>query len=209
MHTITLSWDPSPTPDVIGYKLYYGQQSGNYTNTIDEGNRTSAEVANLIDGTTYYFAVTAYDATGTESLPSEEIHYMPNPAVLLNISTRALVQTGDRVMIAGFVVGGIGEKKIIVRALGPSLSSNGVTGALPDPILSVYADKQLIATNDDWRSGNGAELQALKLAPTSDVESAVVLTLKPGPYSAVVRGKNGKTGVALVEVYDGGPIATQ
>jgi len=207
MHTITLSWDPSPSPEVVGYRLYYGQQSGNYTNQIDVGNRRSTDVANLIDGTTYYFVVTAYDADKTESLPTEEVHYLPGAAALLNISTRAMVQTGDRVMIAGFIVGGTGEKKIVVRALGPTLASTGVSGTLSDTILSVYAERQLLATNDDWRSGTADELRALNLAPAHDAESAIIINLKPGLYSAVVRGKNNKTGVALVEVYDCGPAA--
>jgi Fibronectin type III domain len=201
MHTVTLSWDPSPTAGVA-YRLHYGQQSGNYNNVIDVGNQTRTDVANLIDGTTYYFTVTAYDASGEESLPSEEFHYTPNPAVLLNISTRAMVQTGDKVLIAGFTVGGTGAKKMVIRALGPTLTGSGVTGVLSDTVLSIYAGKQLIATNDSWRSGNASALQALKLAPAHDAESAVVLTLTPGIYSAVVQGKNNKTGVALVEVYD-------
>ncbi len=205
MHTITLSWDPSPTPEVVGYRLHYGEQIGNYTTVIDVGNQTSAEVANLIDGTTYYFVVTAYDADGTESSPSEEIHYMPSPAILLNISARSYVQTDDNVLIAGFTVGGFGEKKIVVRALGPSLSNAGIASPLSDPVLWVYADSQMIAVNDDWRSDNPDALLALNLAPSSDAESAIVLTLKPGAYSVVVRGKNNTTGVAVVEVYDAGP----
>lgn len=205
MHTITLSWDASPSTQVIGYRLHYGQQRGYYTNHIDIGNRTTTDVANLIDGTTYYFAVTAYDDTGGESAPSEEIHYMPSPALLLNMSARANVQPGDNALIAGFIVGGYGEKKIIVRAAGPSLANYGVHGALDDPILWVFADSQLLATNDDWRSGNPDELRTLGLAPLDDNEAAVVLTLKPGSYSAVVRGKNETSGVSVVEVYDAGP----
>lgn len=205
MHTVTLSWNPSSSENVTGYRVHYGQQSGNYPNSIDVGNQLTAEVANLIDGTTYYFAVTAYNNAGEESEPSEEFHYMPSPAVLLNLSTRAFVQTGDKVMIAGFVVGGIGEKKIIVRALGPSLSRSGVSGTLADPVLSLFSGNVPIATNDGWRSGNAEALRSLNLAPTMDAEPAIVITLKPGAYTAVVRGKNNKTGVALVEVYDAGP----
>ncbi len=209
MHTVTLSWDPSPSDDVAGYRLHYGQQSGNYANTMDVGKRLTTDVANLIDGTTYYFTVTAYDAEGNESDASEEFHYMPSPAVLLNLSTRAFVQTGDKVMIAGFIVGGTGEKKVIVRALGPSLSRAGVSGTLSDPLLSLYSGNDMIATNDGWRSGDATALQTLNLAPTVDVESAIVITLKPGAYTAIVRGKNNKTGVALVEVYDAGPTDAQ
>ncbi len=80
MHTITLTWTASDSPDVAGYRLYYGEYSGSYPNTIDAGNQTTVDVPNLIEGTMYYFAATAYTADGSESVPSDEIHYMPNPA---------------------------------------------------------------------------------------------------------------------------------
>lgn len=81
-YDVTLAWDPSPDPTVAGYRLYYGVASGTYTNVIDAGNRTSATASNLVFGVTYYFAVTAYDASGVESLPSNEVSYeAPSPPI--------------------------------------------------------------------------------------------------------------------------------
>lgn len=125
-------------------------------------------------------------------------------ATLLNVSTRGLVGTGARAMIGGFVLVGPGSKNVIVRALGPSLSAFGVSGALADPTVTVFdASGSPIATNDDWQSdARAASVTARGLAPSNAVESALYLTLPPGSYTAVVRGKNNTTGTALVEVYD-------
>jgi hypothetical protein len=121
------------------------------------------------------------------------------PSKLANISTRGLVQTGDNVMIGGFIVLGADSQKVIVRAIGPSLP---LSGALANPRLELYdGNGTLIAANDDWRSEQEAEVIATGIAPGDDLESAIVRTLAPGPYTAIVRGMNNTTGVALVEVY--------
>jgi hypothetical protein len=121
-----------------------------------------------------------------------------------NISTRGFVDTGDNVMIGGFIIGGgsVGSAKVIVRAIGPSLGTFGVTGALADPMLEAQdANGLTIASNDNWRSDHEAEIIATTIPPTDDLESAIVATLAPGNYTAIVRGVNGTTGVALVEAY--------
>jgi len=107
------------------------------------------------------------------------------------------------------VGGGTGGSLVVVRAIGPSLSSAGVQGALADPTLELHdANGATLATNDNWKindltqQSQEAEVQATLLAPTDDLESAIVTTLAPGPYTAVVRGKNETTGVALVEAYN-------
>jgi len=123
---------------------------------------------------------------------------------LANISTRGRVQIDDNVMIGGFIVGGggSGAMKVIVRALGPVLTGFGVPAALNDPTLSLFDGNGMqIATNDNWRTDQEAEIIASALLPPNDSESAVVQALAPGPYTAIVRGANGTTGVALVEVY--------
>lgn len=128
----------------------------------------------------------------------------------LNISTRARVETGDNVLIGGFIVTGSYSKKVAVRALGPSLAQLNVSGPLPDPTLELFdASGTGLGINDDWRdASNAAELQALGLAPSNDLESAFIVTLFPNQsYTAVVRGKDAATGVALVEVYDLNPMA--
>lgn len=121
---------------------------------------------------------------------------------LKNISTRLQVGTGDNVLIGGFIVGGSAPRQVMIRAVGPSLSSSGVAGVLGDPTLEVYQGGTLIASNDDWGSGMSREaIQRSGLAPTNDLESGAVITLEPGSYTTIVRGRQNATGVALVEAY--------
>jgi hypothetical protein len=128
----------------------------------------------------------------------------PTPARLLNISTRVSVHTGDNVAIAGFIVRGNSAKRVIVRALGPSLQSNNqpVDGRMSDPTLELHDQNGIIAFNDNWKESQQSEIESTKLAPPDERESAIVLTLDPGAYTAVLRGKQNTTGVALVEIYD-------
>jgi hypothetical protein len=196
---ITLAWDPNLEPDVAGYRLHYGTASGRYTRQIDVGNTTSATVRNLTDGATYFFALTAYNTAGHESAPSQEISY-PSPDGLRNISARGLIQIGDRVLIDGFFITGNGQKKVMVRALGPSIP---VPSAVSDPVLELHsASGELLATNDNWRTSQQAAIIATGLAPTNDRDSALIATLATGSYTVVVRGANYATGIGLVEVYD-------
>ena len=118
----------------------------------------------------------------------------------VNISTRMMVETGDNVLIGGFIVYGTGQKNIAVRAIGPSLP---IAGALSDPVLELYdATGAIVASNDNWRSSQESALSAAGLAPANDFDSALIKTLATGNYTAVVRGVNNATGLALVEVYD-------
>ena len=113
------------------------------------------------------------------------------------------VGVGDDVLIGGFIVRGPDTKKVILRALGPSLTGAGVIGAMADPTLELHdATGATIATNDNWQSSaQVAEIRATGLAPTNPFESAIVATLQPGSYTAIVRGVNNTTGIALVECY--------
>jgi uncharacterized protein (DUF1800 family) len=121
----------------------------------------------------------------------------------VNISTRMVVETGDNVLIGGFIVYGTGQKNIAVRAMGPSLTAAGVSGALSDPILELRdAAGNIVLSNDNWRSAQQDAITAAGLAPASDLESALIVTIDPGAYTAIVRGVNNVTGVGLVEVYD-------
>ena len=123
-----------------------------------------------------------------------------------NIATRDRIETGDKILIGGFIVTGTGTKRILVRALGPSVP---VPGALGNPQIQLFNDSgQPIAANDDWKSApNVGEIVDSKLAPSKDLEAAILATVTPGNYTAAVSGVNGATGVGLVEVYDleGGP----
>jgi plastocyanin len=121
----------------------------------------------------------------------------------LNISTRLRVQSGENVLIGGFILTGNAAKKLIVRAIGPSLGQAGLSDVLADPIVELKAsDGSPITSNDNWKSFQQTEIQASGVAPQNDLESAIVATLTPGGYTAIVSGKNATTGVGLVEVYD-------
>jgi hypothetical protein len=126
------------------------------------------------------------------------------PATLANISTRLPVQSGDNALIGGFIVTGTQPKKVIVRALGPSVP---VPGTLTNPKLELYSGSTLIASNDDWQNQPDADRQAVidsAVQPSSDLESALVRTLPANStgYTAIVRGVNDETGIGVVEAYD-------
>ena len=119
-----------------------------------------------------------------------------------NISTRLDVRTAEQVGIGGFIVSGTGTTKVIVRGLGPSLSGGGVLGALADPVLELHGPNGTVLSNDNWRDIQESEITATGLAPTVDAEAALIADVGPGNYTAVLSGKNGGTGIGLVEVYD-------
>ncbi len=120
-----------------------------------------------------------------------------------NISTRAFVQTGNNVMIGGFIVSGPDSGKVIIRAIGPSLVNYGITNPLQNPTLELHDHTgAVIASNDNWMNApNEQEIINSGRAPSNNLESAILMTLAPGAYTAIVRGVNAGTGVALVEVY--------
>lgn len=123
---------------------------------------------------------------------------------LANISGRAFVDTGDNVLIGGFTNDGMGNMRIVVRALGPSLTASGVPNALQDPMLELFdGNGGLIYSNDNWRESQETDIQNTGLAPTDDREAAITLLYVslPGQTTAIVRGKNNTTGIALVEIY--------
>jgi hypothetical protein len=157
--------------------------------TLDPGNYTA--VVRDADGGTGVGLMEVYDlAVGAE-------------AQLANISTRGFVESGVNVMIGGFILGnGVAPTRVLIRAIGPSLSQHGVNEALQDPVLDLRdANGMRIRYNDDWRDSQQVEIEATGLAPQSDAESAIVTLLAPAAYTAIVAGKNGLTGVGLVEVY--------
>jgi arylsulfate sulfotransferase len=120
-----------------------------------------------------------------------------------NMSTRGFAGTEDNVLISGFIVGDVDSATVVVRAIGPSLTSYGVSGALSDPTLDIYdSTGSVIASNDNWQDNiDSIDVQKNGLAPPNALESALVLHLPAGPYTAIVRGTNGASGNALVEVY--------
>jgi|GEM_PF-349497 len=122
---------------------------------------------------------------------------------LANVSTRASVEGGDKVLIAGTIVVGNAPKRVVFRALGPTLASFGVPNPLSDPILTLRDSQgQVVALNDNWQQTQEGEIFATGLAPKDPRESAILATLAPGAYTAAVDGAGGATGIAVVEVYD-------
>jgi streptogramin lyase len=163
------------------------------------GNYGTSEVFRF-DGSSGAFKSVA--ASNDKLGPTGGITFTP-AAKVLNISTRLPVQTGDNVLIVGFIVTGTQPKQVLVRAIGPSLTAFGVQGALSDPTLELHdGTGALLAFNDDWKQTQQAEIQATGIAPSNDLESAIARTLAPGNYTAVVRGKNNSTGIGVVEAYD-------
>jgi outer membrane protein assembly factor BamB len=123
----------------------------------------------------------------------------------LNLSTRMFVQTGDNVGIGGFIITGSAPKHVLIRAIGPSLLGFGISNPLPDTLLELHGPTGFVTiTNDNWRENAAQEalIKASGLAPSSDLESAIDVTLIPGAYTAIIKGKNDTTGVGVVEVFD-------
>jgi hypothetical protein len=154
----------------------------------------------------YTITVTATNAQGTSATFYLTLTINPSQAgplpSLLNISTRLKVLTGDNSLIGGFIIAG-SSKRVIIRAIGPSLTNLGVSDALVDPVLELHGPGAFATlTNDNWRETQESEIQATGIPPGSDLESAIVATLPAGAYTAIVQGKDGATGVGLVEAYD-------
>jgi hypothetical protein len=124
-----------------------------------------------------------------------------SPAQLLNISTRLKVQTGDNVLIGGFIITGNAAKRVMVRGIGPSLSD--LSPVLADPMLELHGPNgSLMTGNDNWKDTQQVEIENSTIAPTRDLESAIIATLAPANYTVILRGKGGTTGIGVVEMYD-------
>ena len=158
-------------------------------------DKESAIIATLAPGP--YTAILR-GKNGTTGVGLVEIYDL-SPAshsALANISTRGSVRTGNDVMIAGFIFGnGTASEKVIIRALGPSLAAIGVTNVLADPTLALYdSNGVLLISNDNWKDDpiQAARIVATRIPPKNNLESAIVMTLPPGRYTAIVKGKNGE-----------------
>lgn len=160
----------------------------------------SAIVANLVPGTYTAIERGVNNATGIGVIEVYDLDTAAD-AKLVNISTRGFVQTGNDVLFAGMAVVGPGSKQVIVRALGPSL--NNVPGKMSDPIMEFHdSNGTTLETNDNWKdSPNKQAIIDSTVAPTNDFESAIIRTLTAGSYTAIVRGVNNGTGIAVVEIY--------
>ena len=174
------------------------------SNGLVPANVLESATAQTLAPGTYTVIVTGKDPTpGIGLVELYDLSPLSN-SNLKNISTRGSVGTLDNVLISGFIVGDVDSATVIVRAIGPSLTSHGVSGVLSDPTLEIYdSTGSIIASNDNWLDDvNWVDIRKNALSPTDERESALVLHLPAGAYTAIVRGANGATGNALVEVYD-------
>lgn len=165
--------------------------------TTDTGSNATFNVSFPFAGSVKVVTSTATDPDGNTSEFSHAFGIR-----LQNISTRLNVLTGENVLIGGFIITGDSSKQVIVRAIGPSLGIAGLSGVLADPILELHEPDGTVVTNDDWKDTQQTEIEATGLQPNDDLESAIVATLAPGLYTAIVSGKASGTGIGLVEVYD-------
>lgn len=176
-------------------------QEAEITGSIPPLNDNESAIVQTLDPGPYTAVVR--DVNNATGVGLVEVYDLSQAAgsKLGNISTRGFVDTGDNVMIGGTIVTGIAAK-VVVRAIGPSLAGSGVANALQNPTVElINANGFRIEANDDWRSGQASSLIGFGLAPGDDRESAVYQILVPGAYTAIVRGKDNSTGIAVVEAY--------
>jgi glucose/arabinose dehydrogenase len=189
-------------------KYFFGDLCSGWIRLFYPSNNTASDfatgISTLVDlkvgpeGSLYYLAQGNGGQVWKISVTSEA----------LNISSRSRVASGDNVMIGGFIITGSADKKIIARAIGPSLQQFNVPNPLADPVLELHGSTgALITSNDNWRDTQEAEIIKSQFAPTNDLESAIIATLQPGNYTGIVQGKNAASGAGLVEVYDLDPAA--
>jgi hypothetical protein len=179
-----------------------GQEAEIVATTIPPANDLESAIVAILPANNSAYTATVRgvnDGTGIGVVEAYDLNRAVN-SKLANISTRGLVQTGDNVLIGGLIVLGQTPLRVIVRAIGPSLP---VTGALADPTLELRdGNGGLIDSNDNWRSDQESEIMATTIPPSNDLESAIVRSLAPGNYTAVVRGVSDTTGVGVVEAYN-------
>jgi hypothetical protein len=181
----------------INWRLYSGPATVQLTNS----NSATANASFTAPGS-YTFMVSLTDNIHAVAHDAVIINVMPHVR-MANVSTRAAVGTTQSVAIAGFIINGDSPKRVMVRALGPSLTPFGVAGALADPMLDLRDGRgNQIATNDNWRDSQEQAITDTGLAPGNDSESAIVATLSPGNFTAIVNGRDNTTGIGLLEVYE-------
>lgn len=162
--------------------------------------RDSAMVATLTPGAYTVVLESSSQSPGTGLFELYDL--APLDSETRNLSTRGRVGTGDHSMVAGFTIGGDRPSRVIVRGIGPSLAASGISDPLPDPTLELHAaDGSLLFSNDNWRSGEEELIVASGLPPSHDAEAAIVATLNPGSYTAILRGTGDTVGNALIEVF--------
>jgi len=200
--TFTITATGTPTPS---FTLTGAQPS--WLSFIDntDGTATLSGTPDADSDLSYSFTITARN--GVSPIATQDftltVQQTPANATLVNISTRLLVQTGAKVGIGGFIITGTDAKKVLIRGMGPTLTSFGVPNALQDPVLELHdSSGAVVVGNDDWKIPQETDIAATGKAPPDAHESAILLTLQPGSYTVIESGKNGTSGVGLIEIYD-------
>jgi len=184
--------------------LYTDDLVTNLAQDDDSGAGFNALINTTLDAGTY--RILANSATVAAQTGSYSLTLSANTSAassrLINIATRGRIGIDDAVLIGGLIIEGTAPKTVIIRAIGPSLANFGVAGVLSDPQLQLFSGPNVIDSNDDWRQHPRAAELSVALQPTLEQESAIVATLEPGPYTAIVRGVNATQGVGLVEIFE-------
>jgi sugar lactone lactonase YvrE len=187
-------------PAGLSFDAATGTISGTYTGPLrassNGGLPDPDQTGGIVLGGIQLFGTSSQ---GTGTLP---LLFLPKPTGAVNIASRLLAGTGENVLIGGFIITGDAPKVVLVRAVGPSLTNVGVPNALQDPTLKLQDSTGNIIVNDNWQSDQEQVIRDTSLSPQSALESAIIRGLYPGNYTAIVEGKNGATGTALVEIYD-------
>jgi hypothetical protein len=165
-------------------------------------DREAAIVQTLSPGIYTSVVRGAHAGTGVTLSEVYRVSFSDEDTLISGIGTRSFIGTAENVMISGFIITGTSPLPVLLRALGPSLTIAGIRGALADPTLELHnASGAVIASNDNWKDTQEAEIIATGLPPTNDLESAIVITLAPGAYTAVVSGVGGTEGIGFVQYY--------
>ena len=195
---IELFGNDSPDPSDYGQ----GQHYLGFTNvTTDANGHASFDVTLPVPASATAISSTATGPFGTSEFSATLF------AKLRNISTRARVQSGNNLTIAGFIITGNDARRVLLRGIGSSLGN--IPNRLQDPVIDIFdSTGTLLAENNDWKDYQQAEIEAAGVAPSNDRESAMLISLTPGPYTVWLRGKNETTGIGIVEAYDVGPAGS-
>jgi hypothetical protein len=203
--SVSISWTDNSNNEE-GFRIFRKEVSSEVWIEIGE---VISDVNLFVDtkaiaGVNYSYRVSAFNQSGVDS-PVESEFMIPVPGRLVNISTRGLVETGDNVMIGSFIIQGDGPKTVYIRGIGPSISSSVNASILEDPELTLVSGVDLnrpIAYNDDWRDIDEKTILDIGLPPSIDRESAIVIKLQPGAYSAILSGVDFTSGFGLIEIYE-------
>jgi hypothetical protein len=212
-HIYQLSLNGPNLPAEVGVLSLQGGTNSNPppngTTAANVSNDSNLPYGEVFFRSAVFDPVRGYAYFGQDSRPNQivKVQVATRPQQLLNIATRARVQADPNALIGGFIVTGSAPKKVVIRALGPSLGSSGLANFLPDPVLELHdSTGQLLTSNDDWQQAANAAAIPVSLQPQQSLESVILTTLAPGAsYTAIVRGKGAAAGIALVEIYDLNP----